>query len=88
VKCRVYWGSHGCHKKRGHRGHHWCNCTPRWWKILPPGLRRWRGALEVGLYPYYGKATNFYGEDITPEQEAAAELRWARSDTSARKEGE
>lgn len=24
--CRVYWGSHGCHKHRGHRGVHRCVC--------------------------------------------------------------
>lgn len=28
--CDVYWGSHGCHKQRGHIGLHWCsnNCIP------------------------------------------------------------
>ncbi|MGW7001400.1 hypothetical protein ACWGCW_00885 [Streptomyces sp. NPDC054933] len=28
--CRVYWGSHGCHKQRGHLGLHWCSngCAP------------------------------------------------------------
>jgi hypothetical protein len=28
--CRVFWGSHGCSKQRGHRGLHWCSsgCIP------------------------------------------------------------
>ena len=28
--CRVYWGSHGCSKQRGHIGHHFCStgCIP------------------------------------------------------------
>lgn len=28
--CRVFWGSHGCHKQRGHRGLHVCSsdCVP------------------------------------------------------------
>jgi len=24
--CRVYWGSHGCDRPRGHRGPHLCSC--------------------------------------------------------------
>lgn len=41
--CRVYWGSHGCKKHRGHTGPHLCGCeTP----------------------PYFGAATEFYGEDV------------------------
>jgi hypothetical protein len=24
--CRVYWGSHGCDRRRGHRGKHRCEC--------------------------------------------------------------
>jgi hypothetical protein len=24
--CDVYWGSHGCYRKRGHRGSHVCQC--------------------------------------------------------------
>lgn len=58
--CRVYWGSHGCHKRRGHVGRrHRCDCTPRWFRFVP---RRFRGG-HVGVYPYYGEHTNFYGED-------------------------
>ena len=28
--CDVFWGSHGCHKQRGHIGLHWCSndCIP------------------------------------------------------------
>jgi hypothetical protein len=28
--CRVYWGSHGCNKQRGHIGLHYCStaCVP------------------------------------------------------------
>ena len=44
-KCRVYWGSHGCTRPRGHDGMHVCVC---------------------GEPPYFGKDTNFYGEDAPP----------------------
>jgi hypothetical protein len=62
-KCRVYWGSHGCDKPRGHRGHHRCgSCSPWWLRFVPPILRIRVGG-NVGMYPYYGPGTNFYGED-------------------------
>jgi hypothetical protein len=38
--CRVYWGSHGCERERGHRGPHRCepDCPPRgygrWWRVF------------------------------------------------------
>lgn len=51
-KCRVYWGSHGCARPRGHEGPHLClSC----WDEDEDG---W-----VGAPPYYGPATRFYGED-------------------------
>lgn len=59
--CRVYWGSHGCHKIRNHKGRHACDpcrCKPfhcRLWSL------RWFGCVE--RYPYYGRKTTFYGED-------------------------
>jgi hypothetical protein len=62
--CRVYWGTHGCYRPRGHRGGHVCDCSP--WivrrvlhRLLP--WHRWRG--HVGARPYYGRNTSFYGED-------------------------
>ena len=27
--CRIYWGSHGCDKQRGHHGKHVCDCGGR-----------------------------------------------------------
>ena len=70
--CRVYWGTHGCDKRRGHRGSHYCHCCR-----LPllahaaeyllsftyrKGHRQlWSGC--VGRWPYYGRITKFYGED-------------------------
>lgn len=61
--CRVYWGSHGCDRPRGHSGPHVCGCAPR--------AAAKRGYLtpeeqadgEVGAPPYYGPRTRFYGED-------------------------
>lgn len=65
--CRVYWGSHGCMKARGHEGHHECECCtcgdnhpfPDW-----PD----RGVHCVAKFPFYtydadDPETNFYGED-------------------------
>lgn len=52
LKCRVYWGSHGCDRPRGHTGPHLClSC----WTEDEAG---W-----VGAPPYYGPETFFYGED-------------------------
>lgn len=60
--CRVYWGSHGCHKERGHKGGCECDCCdcgehhpyPDW-----PD----EDVLCVAKAPYYGPGTRFYGED-------------------------
>jgi hypothetical protein len=53
--CRVYWGSHGCMYKRGHRGHCRCECAD------DPVMQ---GYGNVGGHPYYGPTTRFYGEDV------------------------
>lgn len=53
--CRVYWGSHGCERRRGHRGHHFCCCDCERHPDLDSGC--------VGTYPFYGSDTSFYGED-------------------------
>jgi len=73
--CRIYWGSHGCHRRRLHRGHH--NCDPcghhPWWLhavlywsahlFKRSGLiDHWQGGC-VERWPYYGRKTRFYGED-------------------------
>ena len=50
--CRVYWGSHGCDRPRGHAGPHLCIAC---WSEDESG---W-----VGAPPYYGPDTCFYGED-------------------------
>jgi hypothetical protein len=51
--CRVYWGSHGCDKLRGHAGPHICaSCYD------PKETKGY-----VGAPPYYGPETRFYGED-------------------------
>lgn len=50
--CRVYWGSHGCGRPRGHQGPHLCLAC---WE---PGECGW-----VGAPPYYGPDTRFYGEE-------------------------
>lgn len=62
-KCRVYWGSHGCQRDRGHRGAHICCGRWPWLRFLPgvKAIRRRQG--EVGWPPYYGPETRFYGED-------------------------
>lgn len=54
--CRVYWGSHGCFKRRGHRGHCLCDCECK--RHPDPG------SFCVCAYPYYGPDTKFYGEDV------------------------
>lgn len=46
--CRVYWGSHGCDRPRGHHGPHICNCGQ-----FPYG---WDRPDEM--------QANFFGEDI------------------------
>ena len=58
MKCRVYWGSHGCDLERGHTAHHECGCCE---------CENHEEDHEtygcVGKYPYYGENTKFYGED-------------------------
>ncbi|NDQ58565.1 MAG: hypothetical protein GZ088_15975 [Acidipila sp.] len=71
MKCKVYWGSHGCQGSHGcclesgHKGPHRCECADdpdvdlvtREFKSDP-------GVFNVGAFPYYGPETNFYGEDV------------------------
>ncbi len=59
--CRVYWGSHGCSRPRGHDGHHWCCCEC----VMHPD----QDSGCVGTWPYYDDeriVTKFYGEDTEP----------------------
>ena len=55
LKCRVYWGTHGCHRPRGHAGPHVCD------DCFDPADNEG----YVGSWPYYGPMTHFYGEDVT-----------------------
>lgn len=52
--CRVYWGSHGCERPRGHDGPHWCDCCE---------CDDHPGPACVAGPPYYGPETLFFGED-------------------------
>jgi hypothetical protein len=73
--CDIYWGSHGCHRTPGHRGHHHCDpCShhPRWLHAVlywsahlfrrSDLVDRWWGGC-VERWPYYGHHTRFYGDD-------------------------
>lgn len=57
VGCRVYWGSHGCHKPRGHEGPCWCDCCEC--ENHPDD-----DSGCVAGPPWYGPRTTFYGEDV------------------------
>lgn len=59
--CRVYWGSHGCDRERGHEGTCECDCCD-----CPEGTHPnpEPGVLCVAKAPYYGPGTRFYGEDV------------------------
>lgn len=65
--CRIYWGSHGCDLKRGHTGGHECGCcdcpSGHHDGITAPLLVGETNVVCVARAPYYGPATNFYGED-------------------------
>lgn len=54
--CRVFWGTHGCARPRGHEGDHWCDCCRC--DNHPDA-----GSGCVGGPPYYGAATKFSGAD-------------------------
>jgi hypothetical protein len=61
--CDVYWGSHGCDKRRHHRGSRH-KCDPCKWgplHALAQLLGMHRRCAE--RWPYYGPETRFYGED-------------------------
>ena len=45
--CRVYWGTHGCSKQRGHLGWHFCE--PGCWQ--PDENSHFVFGEDVGLYP-------------------------------------
>lgn len=67
AECRVYWGSHGCSLPRGHTGGHVCSCAfddefPCF-DLLTREEIDLPGVLNVGMAPYYGPGTHFYGED-------------------------
>jgi hypothetical protein len=64
--CRVYWGSHGCDKVRGHGGEHICTGCGPCYSSLKPGLDAYWGVMvhhhgpaDITLDPQY-----FYGEDV------------------------
>lgn len=57
--CRTYWGSHGCDRRRGHRGSHVCDCCD-----CEDHDRDHEAEGCVGRAPYYGPDTSFYGEDV------------------------
>lgn len=62
--CRVYWGSHGCDRPRGHDGPHWCECcTCEPGEHPNPVDEDGDEYLCVGGPPYYGDDTRFFGED-------------------------
>lgn len=54
--CDVYWGSHGCHRPRGHEGPHWCDCCNC--EDHPDD-----DSGCVAGPPYYGDDTYFWGDD-------------------------
>ena len=62
MKCRVYWGSHGCQRERGHEGTHECSCCycPENEHTHEPDKYN---VVCVAKEPYYGPTTVFYGED-------------------------
>jgi hypothetical protein len=60
--CRVYWGSHGCRRPRGHDGPHECQCARDAHGHLLPRHDH-EGTLNAGAEPFYGADTRFYGED-------------------------
>lgn len=66
-ECRVYWGSHGCRRQRGHEGLHECDCCECEDHVGNAGVYADEDGDEllcVATWPYYGKDTAFYGEDV------------------------
>jgi hypothetical protein len=61
--CRVYWGSHGCHLRRGHKGDHWCNCCECVSHPDPDPDNPGNAPSCVAGPPYYGQKTRYYGDD-------------------------
>lgn len=63
--CRVYWGSHGCHRPRGHDPELPCECCCCECESHPdpdPDNPNSEPSC-VAKPPYYGPDTHFYGED-------------------------
>ncbi len=63
--CRVYWGSHGCYKVRGHGGEHICEgCGPP--PKITPGLAAYWGCVPAhdGVADVTLDAPIFFGEDV------------------------
>jgi hypothetical protein len=58
VRCRTFWGTHGCVLKRGHAESHTCSCC-----ICPDHSNQTDDVLCVAKSPFYGPKTIFYGED-------------------------
>lgn len=65
--CRVYWGSHGCARPRGHEGAHWCDCCEC-------DSHPQEGEGCVAGPPYYGPDTRFYGEDVPGKERMHMEI--------------
>lgn len=55
--CSVFWGSHGCHRERGHEGDCWCDCCCC---VHHPDA----DSGCVAGPPYYGDETSFFGDDV------------------------
>ena len=58
MNCETYWGSHGCALDRGHAG--FCACISCFDESDQAGY--------VGMFPYYGDITEFYGDDAPTAQ--------------------
>lgn len=75
--CRVYWGSHGCSLERGHKvkdgTEHVCD---------PP---EWDEEYQTMVScPDFAESWSAFGEDVTPEEVAAANKRFVVGQARAR----
>ncbi len=69
--CRVYWGSHGCDKVRGHGGEHICKSGTTGSYCSSPPIVTDRLATYWEYVPCHNQAADvtldpqlFYGEDV------------------------
>jgi hypothetical protein len=63
TRCQVYWGSHGCHRSRGHGGNHECQDPD---ESTPHSVVNRRGLDKHGFrWTMYGDDIGWqtYGED-------------------------